>query len=123
MDLRLEVVALPVADVDRAIGFYAGKLGFAIDHDSWPRDGVRLVQLTPPGSACSIHIGTGLAIQGVTPGSAKGMHLVVRRLDEVVAALAGAGVEVSEIEEFRGRVKQAYFSDPDGNEWTLQQKE
>ena len=123
MDLRLEVIALPVNDVDRAVGFYSGKLGFAIDHDSRPREGVRLVQLTPPGSACSIHIGEGLAIEGVAPGSAKGMHLVVSDLDEVVVALRSADVAVSEIEVFRGRVKQAYFADPDGNEWTLQQKE
>lgn len=123
MEMKLEVIMLPVSDVDRAKAFYADQLGFEVDHDSQPREGVRLVQLTPPGSACSIHIGTGLLISSVEPGSAKGMHLVVSDIEQLREQLLSRGVAISEIEDFRGRVKQAYITDPDGNEWVLQQKD
>jgi catechol 2,3-dioxygenase-like lactoylglutathione lyase family enzyme len=123
MDFRLEVVVVPVSDVDRAKAFYTERAGFNLDHDAWPRDGVRVVQLTPPGSACSIVIGSGLSDS--PPGSAKGMQLVVDDIDAARAELAGRGVEVSEVEEMgrpgRPGFKFVFFSDPDGNAWAVQE--
>lgn len=121
MDMKLELVPVPVRDVDRAVAFYSEKLGFTVDVDVRPADGVRVVQLTPPGSGCSIGLGTGLdAYEGV-PGSLRALHLVV---DDIAAArveLAGRGVELSEVIDVGGGVCYSGFCDPDGNGWTLQQ--
>ncbi len=118
MDWKLELVTVPVADVDRAIGFYTDQVGFNLDHDHQVDERIRFVQLTPPGSACSISLGTGLS--EAPPGSVPGLQLVV---DDVAAArdqLAGKGVEVSEISDFPwGRF--VFFTDPDGNRWSVQQ--
>jgi predicted enzyme related to lactoylglutathione lyase len=118
MDWKLELVALPVTDVDRAKQFYVEKLGFNADMDATVSDEMRFVQLTPPGSACSIAIGLG--ITDAAPGSVRGMQAVVADADEARAELAQRGVEVSEVQEFPwGRF--VYFADPDGNAWALQQ--
>jgi predicted enzyme related to lactoylglutathione lyase len=117
MDWRLELVQVPVSDVDRAKAFYTEQAGFNADHDHRVSDDIRFVQLTPPGSAASISIGRGLP--NTDPGSVKGLQLVVDDIEGVRAELAQAGVEVSEIDEQPwGRF--AYFSDPDGNGWVLQ---
>jgi catechol 2,3-dioxygenase-like lactoylglutathione lyase family enzyme len=118
-EMRLEVVILPVADVDRAKSFYAEKMGFHLDHDV-VYGNMRVVQLTPPGSACSIVIGTGMMSDGMTPGSIKGLHLVVQDARQVRELLAGRGVGVSEIEDMGG-MKYVHLSDPDGNTWALQE--
>jgi catechol 2,3-dioxygenase-like lactoylglutathione lyase family enzyme len=118
MDMRLELVNIPVSDVDRAKDFYVNKVGFHADHDYQVSEQMRFVQLTPPGSACSISIGTGLG-SDAAPGSVKGMQMVVDDLKGVREELAGRGVEVSEIQEFPwGHF--VFFSDPDGNAWALQ---
>ena len=122
MDMKLELVPTPVSDVDRAIEFYAGKIGFNVDHNTRPNDTVRVVQLTPPGSACSIVIGFGMGeISEMTPGSVKGLHLVVKNINAAREALVSKGVEVSDIVEYPRAIKFAYFSDPDGNSWALQE--
>jgi catechol 2,3-dioxygenase-like lactoylglutathione lyase family enzyme len=118
MDYKLELVPVPVSDVDRAKAFYTEKAGFNADHDHVVTDELRFVQLTPPGSACSIAIGTGLV--DTPPGSAKGLQLVV---DDVRAAhdeLAGRGIEVSEVQSFPWG-DFVFFEDPDGNSWSVQQ--
>lgn len=121
MDMKLELVPVPVSDVDRAKAFYVEKLGFNPDHDVRPSDTVRVVQLTPPGSACSIVIGTGLGeISEMPPGSLRGLHLVVADISKAREMLAGRGVAVSEIDD-QGGIKYVYFSDPDGNTWALQE--
>ena len=118
MDYRLELISVPVSDVDRAKAFYVDQAGFNADHDHTVDENLRFVQLTPPGSACSIAIG-----QGVTdsqPGSMKGLQLVVESADAAHAELSGRGVEVSEIQDFPwGRF--VFFSDPDGNAWAVQE--
>ena len=123
MEMLLEVVQVPVADVDRARDFYADSAGFAVDHDTQISDEVRVVQLTPPGSACSIVIGTGMT--KMEPGSIQGLQLTVRDMDEVRGGLMENGVEVSEVEVLGRKghpgFKHAYFSDPDGNAWVLQE--
>lgn len=119
MDMKLELVQIPVSDVDRAKAFYADQLGFHADHDHTIGDGVRFVQLTPPGSACSIAIGTGLT--GAQPGQAQGMLLVVSDIDIARANLAERGVEVSEVRDEAWGARHVYFQDPDGNAWQLQQ--
>jgi catechol 2,3-dioxygenase-like lactoylglutathione lyase family enzyme len=123
MDYRLEVVVVPVSDVDRAKAFYSERVGFHVDHDAWPSDTVRVVQLTPPGSACSIAIGTGLT--DAPPGSAKGLQLVVDDIETARAELAGRGLDVGEITELgrpgRPGFKFVFFSDPDGNGWAVQE--
>lgn len=121
MRLLLELVPVPVNDVDAAIAFYRDGLGFVLDHDVRPADGVRVVQLTPPGSACSIGLGTGLPVYGGTPGSQRGLHLVVDDLDEIRAALLARGVVVGEVHDLGGGVRGASLSDPDGNTWELQE--
>ncbi len=118
MDMKLELVPVPVSDVDRAKAFYVQKVGFHADHDVQPGNGMRVVQLTPPGSACSIVIGTGLG--EAEPGSVKGLHLVVADIHQARAALASRGVEVGEVDDMGG-VKYVSFSDPDGNSWLLQE--
>jgi predicted enzyme related to lactoylglutathione lyase len=121
VDLKLELVPLPVTDVDRAIAFYAGTLGFALDVDVRPAEGVRVVQLTPPGSACSIGFGTGIPAYEGEPGSVRGLHLVVDGIEQARAELAGRGVEIGELQDVGGGVRYAGFTDPDGNGWTLQE--
>jgi catechol 2,3-dioxygenase-like lactoylglutathione lyase family enzyme len=118
MEMKLELVGVPVTDVDRAKEFYVDRVGFVADHDHTVSDEVRFVQLTPPGSACSIALGTGLT--QMTPGSLDNLQMVVADADAVRAELAERGVEVSEVDEQPwGRF--VYFSDPDGNRWALQQ--
>ncbi|MFJ8140887.1 VOC family protein [Streptomyces sp. NPDC096013] len=123
VDYRLELVPLPVTDVDRAKAFYADRLGFKVDLDFSPDDSFRVVQLTPPGSACSIAIGVGVV--GTPPGSVKGLHLVVDDIRAARAELAGRGVDVDEVVDMtapgKPTVSYAAFTDPDGNGWTLQQ--
>jgi predicted enzyme related to lactoylglutathione lyase len=122
MEMKLELVPIPVADVDHAKAFYTEQLGFAADVDVTPAPGVRVVQLTPPGSACSIGIGTGLgAYDGREPGSVKALHLVVEDIEKARAELVDRGVDVGPVEDVGGGVKYAGFSDPDGNTLTLQE--
>ncbi len=118
MDWKLELVAVPVSDVDRAKAFYAEKVGFNADHDHTVSDEIRFVQLTPPGSACSIAIGTGLT--DMRPGSVQGLQLVVSDIEAARAELVERGVEVSEVQEFDWG-SFVFFSDPDGNGWAVQQ--
>jgi predicted enzyme related to lactoylglutathione lyase len=118
MDYKLELVAVPVSDVDRAKAFYTEKVGFNADHDHRVSDEVRFVQLTPPGSACSIALGKGIV--DTPPGSVAGLQLVVADINDAHKDLAGRGVEVSEVQDFPwGRF--AFFSDPDGNRWSVQE--
>lgn len=118
MDFKLELVAVPVSDVDRAKAFYTDTAGFAEDYDHAVSDDLRFVQLTPPGSACSIAIGTGLLDS--EPGSVKGLQLVVDDIEAARAELVERGAEVSEIQDFAWG-SFVYFSDPDGNAWSVQQ--
>jgi predicted enzyme related to lactoylglutathione lyase len=118
MDYKLELIAVPVSDVDRAKAFYTEQAGFNADHDHTVNENLRFVQLTPPGSACSIAIGQGVV--DAAPGSLKGLQLVVENADAAHADLAGRGVDVSEVQEFPwGRF--VFFSDPDGNAWSVQE--
>ena len=118
MDWKLELIILPVSDVDRAKAFYSEQAGFNADHDYRVSDEVRFVQLTPRGSACSIAIGNGLT--QAAPGSAPGLQMVVGDIDAARSELAGRGVAVSDVQDFPwGRF--VFFSDPDGNRWSLQQ--
>jgi predicted enzyme related to lactoylglutathione lyase len=119
--MKLELIPLPVSDVDRAIAFYADTLGFTKDVDVSPTEGVRIVQLTPEGSGCSIGFGTGLDVYAGEPGSARGLHLVVEDVAEARAELVSRGVQVGELHDFGGGVKGANFSDPDGNTFELQE--
>jgi catechol 2,3-dioxygenase-like lactoylglutathione lyase family enzyme len=118
MEMRLEVVQVPVADVDAAKSFYTGRLGFALDHDVEYIPGMRVVQLTPPGSATSIVIGTGM--NSMVPGSLEGLQLVVPDMAATRAELLGRGAEISEVQDLGG-IAFAYFSDPDGNRWVIQE--
>lgn len=117
MDIKLELVAVPVTDVDRAKAFYE-KLGFNADHDVTVSEDIRFVQLTPSGSACSIAIGKGLT--RMTPGSLDNMQVVVTDIEEAYEDLRGRGVEVTEIQDLPWG-SFVYFSDPDGNGWAVQQ--
>ena len=118
MDYKLELVAVPVSDVDRAKAFYEQQAGFNADHDHRVSADLRFVQMTPPGSACSITFGTG--ITDVPPGSVQGLQLVVSDLEAAHAELSGRGVDVGEIQDFPwGRF--LFFKDPDGNGWAVQQ--
>jgi predicted enzyme related to lactoylglutathione lyase len=118
MDWKLELVAVPVSDVDRAKAFYVDKVGFNADHDFTVSDEMRFVQLTPPGSACSIALGKGI-VEGA-PGSVKGLQMVVADASAARAELAGRGVDVTEVQEFPwGRF--VFFNDPDGNRWSVQE--
>ena len=118
MDWKLELVAVPVSDVDRAKAFYAEKVGFNADHDHRVSDEIRFVQLTPPGSACSIALGGGIA--DAAPGSAQGMQLVVSDIEAARAELVERGVEVGDVQDFPWG-SFVFFSDPDGNGWAVQQ--
>jgi catechol 2,3-dioxygenase-like lactoylglutathione lyase family enzyme len=120
MDLKLELIPVPVADIDRAKTFYAEKVGFRLDHDVRPGAAVRVVQLTPPGSGCSIVLAEGLAGLAMPAGSLRGLHLVVADIAAARAELAGRGVALGEIQDLGG-IKYAAFKDPDGNTWTLQE--
>jgi predicted enzyme related to lactoylglutathione lyase len=121
MQLKVELIPLPVADVERSIAFYEGLLGFVRDVDVQPSEGVRVVQLTPEGSGCSIGFGTGLDVYAGEPGSVRGVHLVVEDLTAAHAELVRRGVAVGEIHDFGGGVRGASFSDPDGNSFELQE--
>jgi predicted enzyme related to lactoylglutathione lyase len=122
MDMKLELVPIPVTDVDRAKAFYAEQVGFHLDHDVQPGNGMRVVQLTPPGSSCSIVMGTGMSeIAKMQPGSVKALHLVVGNVHKAREALRSRGVEVGAVEDDGRGVKYAAFSDPDGNSWVLQE--
>jgi len=118
MDYKLELVSVPVSDVDAAKAFYTEKVGFTADHDHRVNDEIRFVQLTPPGSACSIAIGTGLT--PAEPGSVQGLQLVVADAAAAHAELSGRGVDVSDVQEFPWG-SFVFFSDPDGNGWAIQQ--
>jgi predicted enzyme related to lactoylglutathione lyase len=118
VDWKLELIQVPVSDVDRAKSFYVDQVGFNADHDHQVSDELRFVQLTPPGSACSIAIGTGLS--QMAPGSVEGLQIVIDDADAAHAELSARGVEVSDVQDLPwGRF--AFFSDPDGNRWSLQQ--
>src|SRR5437588_2192811 len=118
--MKLELVPVPVSDVDRAKAFYE-KAGFILGVDTRPSEGMRVVQFTPPGSACTIVFGIGMGeITAMKPGSVKGLHLVVDDIDTVRSALVKRGIEVGEITDLKS-VKYAGFSDPDGNLWLLQE--
>lgn len=119
-EMRLELVPVPVSDVDRAKEFYA-RIGFGGMHDVRPTEGMRVVQFTPPGSACAIVFGTGMgALTDMQPGSVKGLHLLVDDIEAARSALTARGVAVGGIDDMGG-VKYAGFEDPDGNMWLLQQ--
>lgn len=118
MDWKLELVTVPVSDVDRAKAFYTDRVGFNADHDHRVSDEMRFVQLTPPGSQCSIAIGAG--IMETQPGTAQGLQMVVADIEDAHAFLAGRGVEVSEVQHFPWG-SFVFFSDPDGNGWAVQQ--
>jgi predicted enzyme related to lactoylglutathione lyase len=118
MDWKLELANVPVSDVDRAKAFYSEQVGFNVDHDHQVNEELRFVQLTPPGSACSIAIGTGLG--DTPPGSSAGLQLVVSDIEAAHAQLVDRGVEASDVQDFPwGRF--VFFSDPDGNRWSVQQ--
>jgi predicted enzyme related to lactoylglutathione lyase len=118
VDWKLELVAIPVSDVDRAKSFYTEQVGFNADHDHTVSDQIRFVQLTPPGSACSIAFGLG--ISDAPPGSVQGLQLVVSDINAARAQLVERGVDVSEVQEFPWG-SFVFFSDPDGNGWAVQQ--
>lgn len=118
MDWKLELVAIPVTDVDRAKAFYTERVGFVADHDHRVSESLRFVQLTPPGSGCSITIGTG--VTEAEPGSVQGVQLVVSDIEVAHKQLTANGVEVTEVQEFPwGRF--VFFADPDGNKWSVQE--
>jgi catechol 2,3-dioxygenase-like lactoylglutathione lyase family enzyme len=118
MDMKLELVGIPVTDVDRAKAFYVDQVGFVEDHDHRVSEGLRFVQLTPPGSACSVVMGEG--VSDMAPGSQKGVQLVVADVAAVRAELVGRGVDASEVQEMPWG-SFTFFADPDGNTWAVQQ--
>ncbi|HEY6777515.1 MAG TPA: VOC family protein [Thermoleophilaceae bacterium] len=123
MNLKLEVVPIPVSDVDAAKAFYTEQVGFNLDHDIRPNETMRVVQMTPPGSACSVVIGEGLPLGD--PGSVKGVQLVVEDIHAVREALAGRGVDVGEVQQLGPEgspgSRFCFFEDPDGNGWAVQE--
>ena len=122
MQMKLELVPIPVADVDRSKAFYTEQVGFTAQVDVEPAEGVRVVQLGPPGSACSILLSTGLGdINDMTPGSIRGIHLVVPDIEAARQELRDRGVEVGSIDDVGGGVRYARFTDPDGNSMVLQE--
>jgi catechol 2,3-dioxygenase-like lactoylglutathione lyase family enzyme len=118
VDWKLELISIPVSDVDRAKAFYTEQVGFHADHDHHVSETLRFVQITPPGSACSIAFGTGVSTQ--EPGTAQGLQIVVSDVAAARAELAGRGVEVTDVQDFPWG-KFVFFSDPDGNGWALQE--
>lgn len=123
MDYRLEVVGIPVSDVDRAMDFYVNRVGFHLDHDIEPGPGMRVVQMTPPGSPCSVVLGRGIPLGD--PGTTKGLQLVVEDIDAARGELAGRGVDITEVQQLGPEgapgSRFAFFQDPDGNGWSLQE--
>ena len=123
MDMKLEVVPIPVSNVDAAKAFYTDQVGFGLDHDIRPNEGIRVVQMTPPGSTCSVVIGEGLPLGA--PGSVKGVQLVVEDVDAVREALAGRGVRVGDVQQLGPEGSPGsrflFFEDPDGNGWAVQE--
>ena len=123
MDFKLEVIGVPVSDVDAAISFYVDKVGFNLDHDIRPSEGMRVVQMTPHGSNCSVVIGMGMPLG--TPGATKGMQLVVEDIDAARELLASRGVEITDVQQLGPEgapgSRFAFFNDPDGNGWSLQE--
>ncbi|MEU0094576.1 VOC family protein [Kribbella sp. NPDC006257] len=117
--LLLELILVPVTDIDRAKAFYTDQVGFTVDVDVSPSEGVRIVQLTPPGSYCSITLSAGLPQADMPPGSLRGLHLVVADIEAARSRLIDRGVDVAPVEDLGG-VLYAWFTDPDGNTWTLQ---
>jgi predicted enzyme related to lactoylglutathione lyase len=117
MDYRLELVQVPVSDVDRAIAFYRDRAGFNVDHDHQVSDDLRFVQITPPGSACSIALGSGMS--KMAPGSVEGLQMVVDDIEQAHRELSERGVEVSDVQVFPWG-SFVFFSDPDGNSWAVQ---
>ena len=124
LEMRLEVVPIPVTDVDAAKAFYTERVGFHLDHDVRPNQGMRVVQLTPPGSACSVVLGEGLPLG--EPGSVKGVQLVVEDVDAVRAEMADRGVPVGEVQQLGPEgapgSRFCFFEDPDGNMWAVQER-
>lgn len=118
MDWKIEVVQIPVTDVDRAKAFYTENAGFHADHDQRVNEKLRFVQLTPPGSACSIAIGEGLT--DAAPGSVRGLQIVVPDINQAHAELKARGVDVSDVQDFPWGLF-VFFADPDGNTWSIQQ--
>jgi catechol 2,3-dioxygenase-like lactoylglutathione lyase family enzyme len=122
MQMKLELVPVPVTDIDRAKDFYVGRLGFTVDVDVQPDERTRIVQLTPPGSACSIVLAAGVPeLADIEPGVLRGLHLVVADAVASRAELAARGVEVGEVDEHDRGIKYVPFADPDGNTWVLQE--
>jgi catechol 2,3-dioxygenase-like lactoylglutathione lyase family enzyme len=123
VDLKLEVIGVPVSDVDTAKAFYTEQVGFHLDHDIEPGNGMRVVQMTPPGSACSVVIGEGMPLG--EPGTLRGPQLVVEDIDAVRAELVGRGVPISEVQQLGPEgapgSRFAFFNDPDGNGWSVQE--
>jgi predicted enzyme related to lactoylglutathione lyase len=123
MDMKLEVIGVPVSDVDTAKAFYIEQVGFHLDHDVTPGEGMRVVQLTPPGSSCSVVIGEGIPLG--LPGSTKGLQLVVEDIDTARASLADRGVQITDVQQLGPEStpgsRFAFFTDPDGNGWSLQE--
>jgi catechol 2,3-dioxygenase-like lactoylglutathione lyase family enzyme len=123
MDLKLEVVPIPVSDVDAAKAFYTEQVGFNLDHDTRPNESMRVVQMTPPGSACSVVIGEGMPLG--EPGSVKGVQLVVEDIEAVREALLDHGVAVGEVQQLGPEgapgSRFCFFNDPDGNGWSVQE--
>lgn len=123
MDLKLVVIGIPVSDVDRAKAFYTEQVGFGLDHDIEPAPGMRVVQMTPPGSPCSVVIGSGMPLG--EPGTTKGPQLVVEDIDAVRSAMDGRGVPISDVQQLGPEgapgSRFAFFNDPDGNGWAVQE--
>lgn len=120
-DMKLEVVPMPVSDIDRAKDFYANKVGFNVDHDVSPAEGMRIIQLTPHGSGCSIVLGQGVGeFDDLTPGAIRGLHLVVNDIKDARETLINRGVDMGDIVDMGG-ILYAGFTDPDGNTWLLQE--
>ena len=121
-DMKLELVPIPVSDIDRAKAFYVDMVGFHLDYETPLGNGMHMIQLTPPGSGCSILLSKGLGeISEMKPGSVKGIHLVVKNISATSDLLISRGVEVGAIREYPRGIKDAGFSDPDGNLWILQE--
>ena len=120
MHLKLQLIPVPVADIDRAKAFYVEQVGFVLNHDVRPSATVRVVQLTPPGSACSIVLGAVPPGMAMPTGLLRGLHLVVANIDQARTELAGRGVALGEVLDLGG-IKYAGFADPDGNTWVLQE--
>jgi catechol 2,3-dioxygenase-like lactoylglutathione lyase family enzyme len=123
MDWKLEVVVVPVSDVDRAKAFYVDQLGFRLDVDTWPTETMRVVQMTPPGSACSVTVGPVLRDPAAPPGPTASLQLVVTDIEQARTQLVERGVEVSDIQTLdpRDGGKFMFFNDPDGNPWAVQE--